>query len=162
MFIDLNADVAEGIGNEKDLMPFLSSCNLCCGAHAGSRKITEKVLLIAKEHNISVGAHPSYPDRKNFGRVKMNISANALVTSLKEQLELIFSLAEKHRYSINYIKPHGALYHECASNLEFAHIILEVIKEFDSNTTLLGLPNSKIQDACKIHSINEAHRRKTL
>ena len=66
--IDINADVGEGIGNEAELMPYLSSCNIACGGHAGSPEIIKTVIQLAKKHDVKIGAHPSFPDPQNFGR----------------------------------------------------------------------------------------------
>ena len=66
--IDINCDVGEGVGNEDDLLPFISSCNIACGAHAGDIGSMEYVIGLAKKHHVKIGAHPSYPDKTNFGR----------------------------------------------------------------------------------------------
>ena len=73
MTIDLNSDVAEGMGNEAELFPFITSCNIACGAHAGTPKIIDKAIVLAHKHGLKIGAHPSYPDRENFGRKKARL-----------------------------------------------------------------------------------------
>ena len=83
--IDINCDVGEGIGNEADLFPKISSCNIACGGHAGSKESIRQSIELALKYNVRVGAHPSYPDRENFGRVSMNISDGDLIKSISNQ-----------------------------------------------------------------------------
>ena len=87
--VDINADLGEGIGNEEMLMPFLSSCNIACGGHAGDKSIIQEVLKLAKQHNVKVGAHPSFPDRENFGRKIMDIDPKELKVSLLQQIHVL-------------------------------------------------------------------------
>ena len=66
--IDINADLGEGLNNEHMLMPYISSCNLACGGHAGDENLMTSVAKLAKRYKVKIGAHPSFPDRENFGR----------------------------------------------------------------------------------------------
>ena len=61
--IDINCDVGEGLGNEADLMPYISSCSIACGAHAGDESTIEQTILLALKDNVKIGAHPSFPDK---------------------------------------------------------------------------------------------------
>ena len=85
--MDLNCDLGEGLGNEHLLMPFISSCNIACGGHAGSVDIMDRVIGLAIENNVKIGAHPSFEDKVNFGRVILNISNGELMQSLTRQME---------------------------------------------------------------------------
>ena len=84
--IDINADVGEGIGNEVELMPLLSSCNIACGGHAGDYNTMTEVVRLAKQHQVKIGAHPSFPDRINFGRVVLKLKEQDLYESLSVQI----------------------------------------------------------------------------
>ena len=84
--IDLNIDMGEGMGNENELMPLINSCNIACGGHAGSLEEMQRIIDLATKHKVKIGAHPSYPDRENFGRVSIQISEKKLMQSLKDQL----------------------------------------------------------------------------
>jgi len=64
--IDINCDLGEGLHNEHIIMPLISSCNISCGAHAGSIEIIDKVIQLAVQHKVKIGAHPSFPDRQEF------------------------------------------------------------------------------------------------
>lgn len=126
--IDINVDVGEGIGNEAELMPFISSCNIACGGHAGDFSTMQEVVKLAKLHKVKIGAHPSYPDKANFGRVKMDISCAALYTSLKKQIDDLSKVVHDQRVVLHHIKPHGALYNLAAVNEKVANVIIEVMK----------------------------------
>ncbi len=115
-YLKLNADLGEGTGNDGALMPYLQMCNISCGAHAGSPEEIEKTILLALEHDVKIGAHPSYPDRENFGRIIGDISEQELYDSLNEQLESFRKIADKLSAPIHHIKAHGALYHEVIKN----------------------------------------------
>ena len=90
--IDINADVGEGIGNESKLFPLISSCNIACGGHAGDVDSMSSVVRLAKMNKLKIGAHPSYPDKKNFGRKVMYISKKELEKSLINQIESLSSI----------------------------------------------------------------------
>ena len=126
--IDINCDVGEGLNNEHLLMPLISSCNISCGAHAGSVDIIDKVIALAMENNVRIGAHPAFPDRENFGRVVMDISDASLEQSLEKQLLLFKERAELLGAEIHHVKPHGALYNLIAVNREKAELVIHAIQ----------------------------------
>jgi len=131
--IDINCDVGEGIGNEADLFPFISSCNLSCGAHAGDLQTIKKVISLAKEHGILVGAHPSYPDRENFGRITMPMEAEVLKKSIVDQIQLLEAQVHTAGLELHHIKAHGALYNDISKNKELALIFLDCIVPYKNS-----------------------------
>ncbi|MBC8301224.1 MAG: 5-oxoprolinase subunit PxpA [Pelagibacterales bacterium] len=130
--IDINADVGEGIGNEDQLFPLISSCNIACGGHAGNLETMLSVVRLAKKNNLKIGAHPSFPDRKNFGRKIMNISKDKLVKSLKNQIQALRNILIQENVDLNHIKPHGALYNFASNDKETARIIIDLTKEINT------------------------------
>jgi UPF0271 protein len=126
--IDINVDVGEGINNESVLMPIISSCNIACGGHAGDLETMKQVVKLAKEHNVKVGAHPSFPDKEHFGRKPMDISCAALYTSIKGQVDNLMSVLRDEHVRLNHIKPHGALYNLAAVDTKYASVVIEVMK----------------------------------
>lgn len=128
--IDINADVGEGIGNEAELMPYLSSCNIACGGHAGDTTSMRTVALLANANGVKIGAHPSFPDKENFGRLPMHISDTDLYDSLKTQTENLIAILNAENLKLHHIKPHGALYNLAAKEERFATVILDVITSF--------------------------------
>ncbi|WP_100614740.1 5-oxoprolinase subunit PxpA [Confluentibacter citreus] len=128
--IDINADVGEGVGNEPALMPYLSSCNIACGGHAGTPETMRTVVTLAKQYGVKIGAHPSFPDTKNFGREKMDLSCAALFVSIKNQIESLEHILRDEQANLNHVKPHGALYNMAAIDEKTAMVVIEVMKRF--------------------------------
>ncbi len=139
--IDINADCAErpgpaGIAADTRLMPFLTSVNISCGAHAGDDQTIRGVLQAAHAHRLSIGAHPSYPDPANFGRVSMPMAAAALQESITAQLRLLRALAGESGTDITHVKPHGALYHDITVKEEVATIFINAVRAIWLSTPL--------------------------
>lgn len=130
IYIDINCDVGEGIGNETELMPLISSCNIACGGHAGNLETMAEVARLATENEVKVGAHPSYPDKENFGRVSLNISEFNLINSIRRQIDDFESIIRKENILFNHIKAHGALYNDIARDSDLAKIFLKSIKSY--------------------------------
>ncbi|MFH4968894.1 5-oxoprolinase subunit PxpA [Gaetbulibacter sp. M240] len=126
--IDINVDMGEGLDNESFIMPYIASCNIACGGHAGTHESMRKIVDLALEHRVKIGAHPSFPDKENFGRLPMDISYSALFYALKHQLDDFMSVLEKAHARLHHIKPHGALYNLAAVDENIAAVIIELIK----------------------------------
>ncbi|MFH6770103.1 5-oxoprolinase subunit PxpA [Gaetbulibacter aquiaggeris] len=144
-FIDINVDVGEGIGNESILMPIISSCNIACGGHAGDTETMRKVVKLAAANNVKIGAHPSFPDKANFGRKPMDISCAALYTSIKAQIDDLMIILKEENTRLNHVKPHGALYNMAAIDHKKAFVIIEVMKNFILPVKLFVPFNSVIE-----------------
>ena len=126
--IDINCDVGEGLDNEYLIMPLISSCNISCGAHAGSIETIDKLIQLALSNKVKIGAHPSFPDRKNFGRKVLDISNLELQQSLESQLTIFKERAKLQAAEIHHVKPHGALYNLISVNREKAVIVIAAIQ----------------------------------
>lgn len=126
--IDINCDVGEGVGNEASLMPYISSCNISCGAHAGSVTVMDEVIGLAKKNKVKIGAHPSFPDRENFGRMVMDIAPETLQKSIEEQILLLKERADLQEVNLHHIKPHGALYNLIAKDKVMAKLVIRAIQ----------------------------------
>lgn len=126
--VDINVDVGEGIGNDASLMPYMASCNIACGGHAGDYETMKTVVRLAKKHHVKIGAHPSFPDRENFGRQPMDISCVSLFSSIKHQIDNLISVLNEEHATLRHIKPHGALYNLAATDQKIANVIVEVMK----------------------------------
>lgn len=137
--IDINSDVGEGIGNEAELLPLLSSCNIACGGHAGDDEIIQKTIALAIQNQVKIGAHPGYPDRGNFGRKILDISQKELAETLTEQIVTVKDFAERQHQKLHHVKVHGALYNLASVDVEIARLIIEVIQKID-NTLVVYVP----------------------
>ena len=144
-FIDINVDVGENIGNESILMPIISSCNIACGGHAGDSESMRMVVKLATANNVKIGAHPSFPDKANFGRKQMDISYSALYTSIKGQIDDLMIILKEENTRLNHVKPHGALYNLAAVDDKAASVIIEVMKNFILPVKLFVPFNSVIE-----------------
>jgi UPF0271 protein len=152
--VDINADVGEGLGNEALLMPYLSSCNIACGGHAGDAKTMTEVVRLAKNHKVKIGAHPSFPDVLNFGRAVMDISAADLYSSLKSQIRSLQQILHNENAQLHHIKPHGALYNLVAKDEKTAKIIIEVVKSIAMPIQLYVPYNSVISKLAEQEKIS--------
>ena len=144
--IDINCDVGEGIDNEALLMPYISSCNIACNEHAGSVDIIDEVISLAKKHNVKIGAHPSFPDRENFGRLVLEMSSEGLQKSIENQINLLIKRTALQDVKLHHIKPHGALYNLIAKDKKTAKIVVEAIKNTIPSVFLYVPYNSVIAE----------------
>jgi len=144
IFIDINCDVGEGIGNEAALLPLISSCNIACGGHAGDDLSMAHIVKLAKQYGVHIGAHPSYPDKKNFGRVSMDIGTAELINCIQTQISALESILNMEQVRLHHIKPHGALYNDLAKNEALAESFLRAIASFRDTAFLYAAPNSVI------------------
>ena len=147
--IDLNADLGEdestdGIGRDLAMMDIVSSCNIACGAHAGSPENMRKMLAAASSKNVCAGAHPSYPDRENFGRISMAIPMETLRDSLQSQLAAIEEAAAETKTPLHHLKPHGALYNDAQDDAPLAELLVKLAEK--KNLALIGMSDSLIHD----------------
>jgi 5-oxoprolinase (ATP-hydrolysing) subunit A len=155
--IDINCDLGEyqdDLGWQRDaqLMPFISRCNIACGGHAGDSISMQKSLLNAREFSVKPGAHPSYPDRKNFGRVSMNISLDELLNCVEQQVQTLLDLADRLQIKLDHIKLHGALYNDAESDYALAQSLLGRFKSSFPKLKILGLAGGATQQAAAMHS----------
>lgn len=134
--IDINCDLGEGVGNDAQLMPYLSSCNIASGGHAGDDESMRTTIKLAIENGTKIGAHPSFPDRENFGRTEMDLPNNELTTIIIEQIVRLKILTEEAGGKLNHVKPHGALYNMAAINDSTAEAVLDAMVSFDEKLIL--------------------------
>lgn len=143
--IDINCDVGEGVGNEEELMPLISSCSIACGGHAGDTTSMRHVARLAQENQVKVGAHPSYPDKPNFGRVSMPIDHEALQLSLQEQMAEFMAVLREEGIALYHIKAHGALYNDMTVDVELARVFLRSMEAYKKKAFLYVPFNSAIE-----------------
>ncbi len=152
--IDVNADVGEGIGNEALIMPYISSCNIACGAHAGDMETMRAVVQLAKQYGVKVGAHPAFPDRTNFGRVRLFMSEANLLTSLQQQINILKYILKESAVHLHHVKPHGALYNLAAIDHKIAEVIVNLMKQLPKSVKLYVPYNSVVADLATQHNIS--------
>lgn len=140
--IDLNCDLGEGYPNDAELMNYVSSVNVACGFHAGDEETMRRTVDLAITNGLAIGAHPSYPDRENFGRLDMELSEEKLHDVVSEQIFSLDRICEAAGTKLSHVKPHGALYNRSARDANVAGTIASAVRDFDSGLVLFGLSGS--------------------
>lgn len=152
--IDINCDLGEGIANEKAIMPLISSCNIACGGHIGDTDTITSTLKLATIHTVKIGAHPSYPDKANFGRKVMKITQNDLKKSIFDQISMIIDQCDQLNLTLHHVKAHGALYNESAKNQVLAQLLIDVVGTLDRDVYLFVPYGTVIHELAKTQGIN--------
>ncbi|PHM51932.1 LamB/YcsF family protein [Xenorhabdus sp. KK7.4] len=147
--IDLNSDLGESfgqwkMGNDEAILGIVSSANVACGFHAGDPAGILKTLKLAKENQVVIGAHVSYPDLVGFGRRNMDLASHELTADVIYQIGALQGLAASIGTAVNYVKPHGALYNTIANDERQALAVIDGILAVDSGLALVGLAGSNI------------------
>lgn len=144
LICDLNCDVGEGIGNDEDIMPFITSANISCGFHAGSGDTIRQTMALAIKYGVHIGAHPSFRDKESFGRREMHLGHDKLYAIVLEQLIKMDLIAKEKGATLHHVKPHGALYNMAARQADIASTIVQAIKDFNEDFILYGLSGSHL------------------
>lgn len=147
MYIDLNCDLGEGIGNDFELLPLVTSINIACCRHAGSPGQVLELLQHAKNHKLNVGVHPGFNDPENFGRLESNLSEHQIFAECLFQVGALIALADFANIKLSHLKPHGALYHQASKSKTLADKIISIAERFQ--LAILGPPGSELQHSSK-------------
>lgn len=149
--IDINCDMGEGISNEELLMPYIDSANIACGFHAGNEETIKKIISLCLQFNVNIGAHPSFPDKKNFGRSEIQLPDSEIYYLIQTQLQIVQKAALNAGAKLHHVKLHGALYNMAARNKTIAHAAAKAVKDFDDSLVYFGLSDSvMITEAAKL------------
>ena len=143
MKIDLNADLGEGCDNDRELLQLVSSANIACGFHAGDADTMRQSVRWALEYNVQIGAHPSFPDRENFGRTRFTLPPETVYAQTLEQIGALQAIAQSEGGSVTHVKPHGMLYNQAAQEPALAEAIAHAVKAADPQLVLVGLAGSE-------------------
>lgn len=141
--IDLNTNLGEGFGHyridgESEILPYVTSANIACGAHAGDPLLMEAALEEARYHGLAVGAHIGYPDLAGFGRREIHLSSSELRASVLYQLGALAGLARTFGVDITQVRPHGFLYRQMSHDVRIGITVAKAIAEFDKWLVLIG------------------------
>lgn len=145
--IDLNSDMGElhalfEDGTYFQLLDYVTSINLACGGHAGNTIMMRGLSSEAIPKGINIGAHPSYPDKENFGRIDMDIEPEALIETIMDQIQQLNKIVTEEGYKISHVKPHGALYNRAAKDKSIADLIGKAVFKIDPTLKMVGLAGS--------------------
>lgn len=154
MKIDLNSDLGESfgsfkMGNDAEVMKYITSANIACGFHAGDPVVIEKTIKLALENHVAIGAHPGYPDLMGFGRRKMSLSPEEIKAYVFYQVGALKAMTEAMGGKLQHVKAHGALYNEAAVNESVAKAIAEAVFQLDPDLIFVGLAHSVMLEIAK-------------
>jgi UPF0271 protein len=154
---DMNCDLGEGMGNEAEIMPYISSCSIACGGHVGDDGSMREAVALATLHGVKIGAHPSYPDKENFGRVKISISDKDLLDHLVSQTTELQKIVRSLGGELHHIKPHGALYNFACVDAVTAAVVVKLIEKIDKNLILYAPYHSVLANLAMENNIQVMH-----
>jgi len=152
--VDLNSDVGESfgayrVGNDEEVLKYVTSANIACGFHAGDPLIMEKTVELAVRNGVAVGAHPGYPDLMGFGRREIRAAPAEVKAYVKYQIGALSAFAAAKGIRVRHVKAHGAMYNMAAVDYDIARAIAEAVYETDKEIILLALAKSQMVRAAK-------------
>ena len=98
------------MGTDHAIMPYIDMANIACGYHASDPQVMNTTVALAKKHQVTIGAHPGYPDLLHFGRKNMALQPDEITHMVLYQVGALQAICHYNGVSLDYIKPHGALY----------------------------------------------------
>ncbi|WP_050465389.1 5-oxoprolinase subunit PxpA [Herbaspirillum autotrophicum] len=149
MHIDLNADLGEGCDTDEMLLTLVSSANIACGWHAGDAQTMRNCVRWALQNHVAIGAHPSFPDRENFGRSNMQLPPEEIISGMLYQLGALDAIIKAEGGRMTHVKPHGALYNMAAKDAVLANAICAAVRSFNPELAVFGLAGSELIAAAR-------------
>ena len=154
MELNLNCDLGEKSNhynghNDEELLKIVNTANIACGYHAGDKPTMEQTIKISKKNAVSIGAHPSFNDRENFGRKRINLPSNEITKLIIDQINILFEIADKFRMKVTHVKPHGALNNMACEDYDLAKVISESIIKANKDLIFLVPTGSQMEKAGK-------------
>ena len=152
--VDLVADLGEGfgaysIGDDNALLEIVSSANIACGFHAGDPDIMDATVAECVRTGVGIGAHPSFPDRENFGRSTMHLPPEEITANVLYQIGALAAIVKAEGGTLTHVKPHGQLYNQAVKEPELAEAIVDAVRRFDPSLKFFGLAGSGMIDAAR-------------
>jgi len=162
MEANINCDLGEtsphcSSDNDPALLKIINTANVACGYHAGDETTMRRTIKIAKDNNVSIGAHPSFKDPENFGRKRIQLTPQELKKLITEQLELFDKICFDEKYPMTHVKPHGALNNMACESYEMSKVIGEAIKEYNPELIYMVLAKTEMEAAGKDLGLKIAH-----
>jgi len=160
--IDLNCDMGESfgawrMGQDAEVMPWITSANIACGFHAGDFSTMQQTVLLAKQHGVAIGAHVSLPDLQGFGRRELRVTPDEAYAMTLYQIGALAGFANAAGTRVAHVKPQGALYNMAAKDAALAGAIARATRDFDQELILFGLAGSALPAAGAAIGLRVAH-----
>ncbi|QGX90529.1 5-oxoprolinase subunit PxpA [Tatumella sp. TA1] len=151
--IDLNADLGEGSPHDAELLTLVTSANIACGFHAGDAITMLTSVREAIRNGVAVGAHPSFPDRDNFGRTAMSLPPTTVYVQTLYQIGALAAITQSQGAALRHVKPHGMLYNQAARDPLLADAIAQAVFDTDPSLILVGLAGSDLIRAAEHYGL---------
>lgn len=157
--LDLNADVGEECGDDAALFEVVTTANVAAGGHAGGGDVLIETVTSCAVRNVAIGAHPSYPDRENFGRLSKRgeYDTQSLTALIRDQVLEVAEACAMSETALTHVKAHGALYHDIARDTEaaeaFLTAVLDVATVIGSDLYVTGSPTSQLQSVAQARGV---------
>lgn len=148
--IDLSADLGEGSPDEETVWTLVTSANVACGGHIGDDASMSYAVRRARELDVRLGAHPSYPDRENFGRTMLSMPSDDLHASLSAQIGALKDIASSQGVRLTHVKPHGALYNQAHHDAALAGVIVDAMRDVDPGLAFVCPASSQMAVAARL------------
>ena len=148
--LKLNCDMGEGMAYDTEIMPLIEMASLACGEHAGDEHLMLTNIRLAKQYGVEVGAHPSYPDRENFGRISMQLEPERLRHLLHQQIRRLDRFCSSEGVRLSYVKPHGALYNDMMKEKALFETIVQTVHAYDPALRIMILSSPENNDYAQI------------
>ena len=148
-WLDLNADLGEGIGNDEAMLELVSSANIACGGHVGDHITMVVALRAAKAHGVTVGAHPGFADPENLGRRRRVLPPDELDAMVRGQVRDLVDLAVEEGVPLKYVKLHGALANMAAEEAAIAAVSFAACEGLVRGLGILAIDNSAQVDVAE-------------
>ncbi|GAA1779203.1 5-oxoprolinase subunit PxpA [Pseudarthrobacter sulfonivorans] len=150
--VDLVADLGEGfgaysLGDDSALLEIVSSANIACGFHAGDPDIMDRTVAECVRRGVSIGAHPSFPDLRGFGRRAMDLTANEVRNDVLYQIGALSAFAAYHGTSVSHVAPHGRLGNLVATREDYAGAVADAAHRFRPDLIVLAQDGELAQAA---------------
>lgn len=152
--INLNADMGESfgafeVGDDLGLLKIIRSASLACGFHGGDPTVMHRLVTVAKQEGVSIGAHPGFNDLWGFGRRRIDMRPDDLEYAVAYQIGALQGMAAYADETVTHLKPHGALNNMAAEDLEVALAVGRAIKAVDRNIIYVALAGSEMERAAE-------------
>ena len=132
------------MGDDAAMFQLVTSANVACGFHAGDPITMLDSCRAAYELDVTVGAHVGYRDLAGFGRRSLDASFDELFGDVLYQLGALDGVAHAVGASVDYVKPHGALYNRLVHDAGQAEAVVAAVSAYDPGLPILGLPGSEL------------------
>ncbi|PYF06084.1 UPF0271 protein [Ureibacillus chungkukjangi] len=149
MRMDINCDMGESfgafrMGNDYEILDYVTSINVACGFHAGDPMIMRQTVKRAIEKGVKIGAHPGYPDLQGFGRRNMDFTPEEIYNMIIYQVGALRGFVDVEKTELHHVKPHGALYNQSANDSAKAQAVIDAVYDLNPKLKLYCLAGSLI------------------